>query len=328
MSQEGAGSRRIARFLPAGLAVLCVVLAGAVAIALLERSVPTGTDASVQLVPVDELETSPGAAIGQDVALLRVAVAPVVSPEVTLEHYEKLVEQMGREVGRRGVLLVRDTYSEIDTLLRNHQCDVAFVCTYAYVRGARDYGLQLLAVPRIDGRTTYNSYLIVGASRRAETLLDLQGARFAGTDVLSNTGWLYPSHWLRSRGHNPEKFFSELVFTGGHDRSVQAVASGFVDGAAVDSLVYDRMAIEDPTLESRVRVLAVSPDFGMPPVVVHPALDAAVRARILEGLLRMHVTQRGREALAALGAERFVRTSPEEYDSVRDMMELLQRSSR
>ena len=66
-----------------------------------------------------------------------------------------------------------------------------------------------------------------------------------------------------------EQFFLEHVQTGSHDRSVLAVARGYVDGAAVHSLVLDPMPEET---RRAVRVVQKSPPYGVAPVVTAPGL--------------------------------------------------------
>lgn len=260
------------------------------------------------------------AAASRSAHVLRVAIAPVVSPRASLPQYHALVDYLGRSVGRRGVAVLRNTYAEVEALLQTRQVDIAFVCTYSFTRGERDYGLQLVAVPVIGGRADYHSLLIVPAASEAQTLLDLQGDRFASADNLSNTGWLYPAHRLREAGHEPDRFFSQVLFTGGHDRAVHAVAGGLVDGAAVDSVVFDQVVAAEPAIRDQVRVLHRSPAFGMPPVVAPPDIDPLLRESLGRALLTVHRHEDGRAALAPLEIDRFAVADSAGYDFVRTMM--------
>lgn len=273
-------------------------------------------------------EDVPMSARGRDGATLRVAIAPVVSPRASLPQYHALVDYLGRQVGRRGVALLRDTYAEVEALLRTRQVDVAFVCTYSYARGERDYGLELVAVPIIGGRDVYRSFLVVPVASEAQELLDLEGARFAAADILSNTGWVYPAHLLRTAGKVPDRFFSKVLFTGGHDRAVDAVVRGLADGAAVDSIVFDQVVAADPTIGEAVRVIHSSPTFGMPPVVAPTDLPVPLLDAVQRALLGAHEDSRGRAALAPLEIDRFGPADSASYDLVRKMMAAHERDGR
>ncbi len=254
-------------------------------------------------------------------APLRVAVAPVISPEASLGLYRGLVDYLSDALGREGILLLRSSYSETNALVRLRQCDVAFVCTNAFVQGERDFGMQAIVVPVVGGVTVYRSFLIVPSQSHAASLLDLRGSRFGSGDLLSTTGWLYPAQLLRRQGLDPGRFFSEHVVTGSHDRSVRATARGLVDGAAVDSLVYEHLADAEPDLAARTKVIAKSPEFGMPPMVVHPDIAPKLRTRIVDAMTQMHLDPGGKAVLTSLRIDRFVVPKPESWDAVRKLVD-------
>ena len=237
---------------------------------------------------------------------IRIAVAPIVSPEKSMEMYQDFIEYIGKKLERKPTALYRQTYSETNDLVRYQRCDLAIVCTYPFIRGEKEFGMQALVVPQIKGVTTYQSIILVPVTSSAKTIFDLRGKRFASADIISTTGWLFPAMLLMDAGENPQKFFRELVITGSHDRSLQAVIDGFVDGAAVHGIVYDQIVAEDPSTLGKVKVLAKSPPFGIPPIVIHPDLDPKLKKEILSVLLRMNEDQEGKSILAKLHIERFV----------------------
>ncbi|MGC9024612.1 MAG: phosphate/phosphite/phosphonate ABC transporter substrate-binding protein [Chloroflexia bacterium] len=252
---------------------------------------------------------------------LRVAIAAVISPQSTVEEYLPFLDYLGRRLGRPVELLQRRTYAEVNALVRDREVDLALVCTGAYIRGHRDFGMELLAVPQVQGETVYYSYIIVPAASPAHTLADLRGKSFAFTDPLSNSGRLMALYMLRQMGEEPGLFFGRTIYTYSHDNSIRAVADGLVDGAAVDSLVYTYLLSRHPELASRVRVIARSEPCAMPPVVVHPELAAEQKALLQNILLTMHQDEEGRAALARLGIDRFVVLDDRAYDSVRRALE-------
>lgn len=252
---------------------------------------------------------------------LRVAVAAILSPQSTLHTYDRLAAYLADRLGRPVELVQRATYAETNELIRTRQVDLAFICTGAYVRGQREFGMDLLAVPQVGGKTTYQSYLIVPSDSAAQHWEDLRGGVFAFTDPLSLSGYMAVLALLQSGGETPEGFFSRTLFTYSHDNSVRAVAEGWVDGAAVDSLVYQALLEQDPFYRARTRVLWESEPFGAPPVVAPPGLDPDLRARLRAVLLEMDRDREGREVLALLGLDRFVPGDDRLYDSARKVLE-------
>jgi phosphonate transport system substrate-binding protein len=242
---------------------------------------------------------------------LRIAMAPIMSPEKNLPLYRNLFKYLGDRLGMEPVVIHRSSYAEINDLLQYDNCDIGFICSYAFVLGERSYGLQLLAIPRIKGKITYRSLIIVPAASSTASLMDLRGKRFASCDIISQSGWIYPALWLQERGENPKKFFSEHIIAGSHDRAIQAVASNFVDGAAVQSLVYEHMIEESPSLADKIKVIGTSSEFGMPPIVVNPKMDPYLRERIRKLLVTMDEEPEGEKILAGMGIDRF--EQPDDY---------------
>jgi len=274
-------------------------------------------DAEIDLDATKPTGSSRGFIKDGDAEALRVAIAPVISPEKSLEIYRDFVEYLGRKLDRSTVYLTGQDYSEVNNMVRHNQCDIAFVCTYSFILGERDYGMKLLAIPEVNGKHVYHSYIITRKASTCSTLLDFRNKRFASSDVLSTSGWLYPMAWLKSQGMDLELFFEKQIITGSHDRSVYAVKSGIVDGAAVDSLVYEELLQKEPSLKNELKVIQKSDSFGMPPLVVPKQLSADLTAELRAVLFDMHKDSDGRKILEALSIDRFVTAETESYESVR-----------
>ncbi len=273
----------------------------------------TGNVPSVRLNDLRPLPPTPPA----EVLPLRVAVAAVISPRGNVESYTPLLNYISDKLNRPIQMVQRRTYAEVNDLLRDGQVDVAFVCTSAYIAGKRDFGMQLLAAPQVNGATVYHSNLIVPSNSPARSMADLKGKVLAFTDPMSFSGRVYPTHLVRELGSQPEAFFSRNFFTYSHDNAIRSVADGLADGAAVDSLVYDFAVARDPALAARVKVIHRSPPFGIPPVVIGPDIRPQLRAELTDLLLSLDRDPAGAEVLYALGFDRFAPIEDDAYDTAR-----------
>lgn len=253
---------------------------------------------------------------------LRVAAGGIITPREGIIYYRQMVDYLARRLGRSPQLMDRVTYQEINDMLREGQLDLAFVCTGPYVDGHREFGLQILAVPQVDGEVVYRSYIIVSADSPFQSMKDLRGRKFALTDPLSHSGCQYPGFLLARMGETPESFFSKVDYTYAHDKSILAVASGTVDGAAVDSLIWKYINASRPEVTKKTRIIEISPPFGSPPVVVNPAhTDTEMIERMRRILLSMEADSEGAEILRQMKIERFVAGQDSQYDSVRRFIE-------
>lgn len=252
-------------------------------------------------------------------APLRIAITPMESPERTFAQYSELFDRVGRRLGRSVEVVQRQTYSEVVSLVQHRRVDAALVCSGPYVQAEEDFGAQVLAVPRVAGRDSYQAVVVVRRESPFLNFDDLRGRSFALTDALSTSGMVYPACLVRERRRTTETYFSKVLFTKGHDNSIRAVADGLVDAASVSSLVFDEMAKQSPSLPERLRVIERSPPLGNPPVIVHPKLDEELKRRLQESLLGLWKDPDAAPLLRRMGIERFVEGDPAAYAEVRRM---------
>ena len=270
-------------------------------------------------IPVDLSKKEVGMDGSTDPETVTIAIAAVISPEESFVYYNDLLDYISDRLDKPVTLVQRKTYQEINDLVRKKEVDMAFVCSKAYVEGNRDFNMELLAVPVINGKTTYQSYIIVRKDSNIENFEDLRGKTFAFTDPISNTGMLYPVYLLAKLNETPDTFFKVNFYTYSHDRSIQAVNEKLVDGAAVDSLVWEYVNTKDPDFTKNTRVIFKSQPFGIPPVVVPADLDPQLKEKLRTILLNAHKDAEGREILDALMIDRFIEIEDHNYQSIRDM---------
>jgi phosphonate transport system substrate-binding protein len=237
---------------------------------------------------------------------LKVAVGAMVSPKETFIHYQQLFEFIGRKLNSPVDLIQRKTYQEINRLLARGEIDIAFICSGPYAGSKNEYGFQEMAVPQVQNSHFYRSYLIVNANKPFQHLEDLRGKVFAFTDPESNTGRLAPVFWLHQMGEKPETFFSKAIYTYSHDNSILAVSRGLVDGAAVDSLVWEYLQSTRPELTRSIRIIRKSEPFAIPPVVASREFPPEKRDRVRQILLSMNHDEEGRHILKGLMIDRFI----------------------
>lgn len=253
----------------------------------------------------------------------RVSVAGMESPSGTYSGYSRLFGEVAHRLGLEADFVQRRTYSEVNQLLIKGELDAALLCTGGYLDLARrdPNAVELISVPVINDSDTYQSLIIVPASSPVQSLRELAGTRFAFTDELSLTGRAWVVHELRTMGRTPETFFGATVFTRSHDRSVAAVARGVVEGAAVHSIVFQRLLEKDPDLLNKVRIIQRSPEFGMTPVVASRRLPPEARARLREVLLGLATDPGGAALLKPLRIDRFEVPPAGLFESASEMLE-------
>jgi phosphonate transport system substrate-binding protein len=225
---------------------------------------------------------------------------------------------LGQRLGRKVDFVHRGRYSDTVELLREGHLEAAWICGFPYVRFRSD--LRLLAVPVFEGKPLYRSYLIVPASDlTTRSILDLRGKVFAFSDPDSNSGFLYPSYVLRTSHARPETFFKKAFFTWAHRRVVEAVSLKLADGGAVDGYVWETLRREPGGVTAGTRVVAKSPEFGHPPIVVRANLSPDLAQDLRDAFTGMARDAEGRALLAVLNLDGFAPGNEHLFDSIEAM---------
>ncbi len=250
---------------------------------------------------------------------LLLGMGAMITPKEGYVYYYQLKEYLAGKIGRPIELVDRDTYAQINAMLKQRELELAFVCSGPYVEGHDSYGLELVAVPEVSGTPTYRAYIIVPEDSQVKDFRELRGTTFAFTDPQSNTGKLVPTYMLARMGETPASFFKKVVYTYGHDKSIKAVADRFVDGASVDSLIWDFFIRSHPDMAKKIRIVAKSPPYGIPPLVAAPGMDPVLKKSVRDALLTMHTDPGGKETLKKMNIDRFVVQPDNLYDTIREM---------
>lgn len=250
---------------------------------------------------------------------VRVAIASVISPRETRYEYDDFIEYLESKLGVPVALIQRQTYAEVNQLLKEGKVDIALICSLEYVTGSSEGYLEGIASPEVSGKALYRSYLVVRENSSIQTLEDLRGKRFAFTDPDSFSGRLFVLDLLKRKGYSAENFFGKTYYTYSHDYSVKAVADGVVDGSSVDSLVFDKMKATGKTETKNLRVIETGDWVGTPPVVVSTQISKELKQSIQMILLSMDKDKNGIDVLKKMNVDRFVSFEPDRYRPVQEM---------
>ena len=249
-----------------------------------------------------------------------VAVSAMISPKETFKYYQDLMAYLSEKMGYDIQFRQRKTYKEVNDMLRDNKLDFAFICSGAYVEALRQFPLEILVVPVMNGEPFYHSYIIVHKDSEINSVSQLRGKSFAFTDPLSNSGYFYMADLLKKMGETPDSFFQRIIFTYAHDYSIQAVSRKIVDGACVESLIFEYLKTYEPERTKDVKIIKVSDAFGIPPVVVPTSLPVARKEKLRQTFISMHQDSIGQIILKKLLIDRFERADLKNYRSVDAML--------
>jgi phosphonate transport system substrate-binding protein len=278
-------------------------------------------------VSLEKKETITTKAADKHAGHIRIAVGGMITPKEGFGYYKQFLDYIGGKLGSSVEFVDRENYAEINALIRSGKVDVAFVCGGPYVDGHDAFGMELLVAPQAYNGTVYYSYIIVAADNPARSFQELRGKSFAFTDPLSNSGTLVPTYMLAKAGLSPKNYFSKVVYTQSHDKSIKAVAEKLIDGAAVDSLIWEYDNRQNTEFTAKTKIIERSPPYGVPPVVVRANMDPQLKEKIRAIFLDAHKDERGREILKHMMIDKFVLIDDHAYDSIREMKSFMEKQA-
>jgi len=181
--------------------------------------------------------------------------------------------------------------------------------------------VRVVATPRYSAPgcegALYRSAVIVRTLDPALRLADLRGRRLAVNELGSNSGM----NLLRAEiaplaaelAFRDAAFFSAVAITGAHVSSVEAVAAGEADVAAIDCVVWAHLQRLRPAATRDLRVLAWTKAAPGLPLIAAATTDAALLAALRQALAEVARDTRLAAVRAALLLEGFETLDQEAY---------------
>lgn len=159
-------------------------------------------------------------------------------------------------------------------------------CGYPLVKQFKS-AVQIVATP-IYGSSgcdgfQHCSFFIVNAKAKHRTLRDLRGSVCAVNGFDSNTGMNLLRAAIAPFAES-NNFFRSVVVTGAHHKSLEAVAEGRADIAAIDCVSFAHFQRFEPELTTRVSKIGESVRTAAPPYITAKKTDAG-GLRILREIL-------------------------------------------
>ena len=148
-----------------------------------------------------------------------------------------------------------------------------------------------------DGSFGYHSIGFARIDRNIKSLDDMKGKVFGFGDPNSTSGYLVPSFELKQNGYDPDEYFSQANFAGGHEQGVVAVLNDQYDaGVTWSSMVGEESEgysngnlykmVQKGALDMKdIRILWQSNEITNGPRVVRKTLPDQLKATYKQMLL-------------------------------------------
>jgi phosphonate transport system substrate-binding protein len=286
--------------LPAGIALALVALVGLV-----------GCSASE-----DQAAAPPApAAAGPPVPLV-FAFQPQENLEALAPDARRLADHLSQVLGTPTEVFLPTSYAVVVEAMRGGHAHVAYLSGWPYLTAHREAGAELLVAEERNGAPSYQSQWYVRADGDVASLADLRGRTVAFPSATSTSGYLFPiaslvEAGLLQTGEDPKGFFREVVFAGGYQQALQALANGSVEAAAAADYAFEMYL--DEAQRAQVRVLAKQGPVPTHGIAVRGDLPPVWKERIRDALLGLNEEPHRELLRSVYGAEKMVARSHDEH---------------
>ena len=222
---------------------------------------------------------------------------PVLSEAEMRSEFEPLMTYLSQAIGRKVGLYIAKDYGDLRTQMESGAVDIGSYSPFAYVDATRGGKIRIIAQSILAGSATYRGLIIVRTDGGLRSVKDLEGKRFAFVDAKSASGYVYPRAMLVERGVNPERYFKETLFAGGHDKVISAVLDRRVDaGAIYDGALGVAKAKGLPVDE--LSTLSSTDPIPHDAVAVRVGMDEALVKKIQAALVDLDKSPAGKPVIA------------------------------
>jgi phosphonate transport system substrate-binding protein len=254
---------------------------------------------------------------------LRIGLIPEQNIFDQKKRYAPLLDHLSEQLGVTFEIVALPRYGNILDNFNSLRLDGAFFGSFTGALAIKKLDVQPIARPLYEGgASTYFGLVFVKKNSGIKTAADLKGKRMVFVDRATTAGYLLPRSYFQSLGiADYSNWFSETYYSGTHEDAILDVLSGVADIGAAKNTVFYRMATSDNRILDELEILTVSPHVPSNGLALKKGFPANLKQQLQTVLLSLHETESGRQVLASLKMEKFIRTTAEDYKPVMDYAE-------
>jgi len=257
-----------------------------------------------------------------EAGVLKVGIIPAEDGRAVVRQSKEVMDQISKALNMKTEIFVGSDYNATIEALRSNKVDVALMGAFGYVLATTQAPVEAFAVTvtAASNSPDYHSIIIARKDEADLTSLDsLKGHTFAFVDPSSTSGSLMPKAAMMDNHIVPETDLKKVIYSGGHDASILAVAEGKVDAASVADRIYAIACAKKATDCDKLKVIWTSPSIPNDPLFYRKAISDDMKKKIREAFYGIKNLTFGEMGTVA----RFDPTTDKNYDVVRNIAKTL-----
>ncbi|MFG6466238.1 putative selenate ABC transporter substrate-binding protein [Roseateles sp. BYS87W] len=257
-------------------------------------------------------------AAAQAQQVLRVTAIPDESPTELARKFAPLGAYLESKLGMKVEWTpVTDYAAAVETVV-NKKIDLAWFGGFTFVQANVRSGGKIVPLVQREEDEKFRSVFITDAKSGINKLEDLKGKTLSFGSASSTSGHLMPRSFLLAAKINPDVDLKRVAFSGAHDATIAAVASGKVDAGALNISVWEKFVNEKKVDPSAVKVFYTTAPYFDYNWSVHADMPQALQDKIKAAFLALDPnTPQGKEILGLQRATKFIPSKPANYDGIK-----------
>lgn len=256
-------------------------------------------------------------------SILNIGILPDEGKAKLLGKYTPLFEYLSSEVGIPYKLIIPENYKELMKMFDDKKIDLAYLGGLTCIQSNINSGAIPLVMRDVD--TRFTSYFITNNDHADLSLPEFKGKSLSFGSRLSTSGHLMPRYFLNKIKMFPEEFFSDVSYSGKHDKTAYLVRDGEVDLGVANSLIIREMLNDGRLKKGDVQIIWETPPYPDYVWVLRPLLNKNLEVKLRDAFLNLSKMDLGHaKILKGLGAGSFMPASIGDFSKLIDAATELQ----
>jgi len=254
----------------------------------------------------------------QERSTLRAGVLPDRTAARLYAEYEPLFNYLSEKTGKSIELVIPEDYQDLLRLFDEGEIDLGFFGGLTFLQAQERSGAIPLVTRDID--TRFTSLFISREDAQNTKITDFKNKKLGFGSQLSTSGHLMPRYFLRTLGIEPETFFSNVIYTGAHDKTAMAVLDGTVDIGVANTLVIRQLLQTKRLGDDKIRILWETPPYTDYVWAVQAEISPNTKNKLQEAFLALSIVDETQRAiLTSLGAQGYLPVRQEDFIKLRQL---------
>jgi phosphonate transport system substrate-binding protein len=245
---------------------------------------------------------------------------PTESSSHQTERFSNLLKYLEKRLGIPVEQKTSTDYNGVITAMQFKHVDFAYFGPKSYVEAALRANAECFAIEVTeDGSKGYHGIII---TKKGSPITSIQAAKdkvWAFTDPNSTSGTLVPTvYFYKQLKLDPQKYFSKVIYSGGHEASMLAIKGGKVDIASTNDLDMERGEGKLWNKAKDFNIIWKSKLIPGSPIAYRKDLPESLKKALKDAFIAYN----DKEGLKKLKLKAYVPVSDDVYDTIREQIEV------